>query len=48
VALVAVAALAVVAGRFVVKRIPLRLVHRAAGALFALFAVLAGVAAIIG
>jgi putative Ca2+/H+ antiporter (TMEM165/GDT1 family) len=45
-ALVAVAALAVVAGRIVVRRIPLRLVHRVAGALFAVFAVVAGVAAL--
>ena len=47
-ALVAVAALAVVAGRIVVRRIPLRLVHRMAGALFAVFAVVAGVAAAAG
>jgi putative Ca2+/H+ antiporter (TMEM165/GDT1 family) len=45
VALVVVAAVAVVAGRFVVRRIPLHLVHRAAGTLFAVFAVLAAVAA---
>ena len=41
VALVAVAALAVVAGKVVVKQVPLHLVHRVAGALFAVFAVLA-------
>jgi putative Ca2+/H+ antiporter (TMEM165/GDT1 family) len=46
VALVAVAALAVVAGKLVVRRVPLHLVHRVAGALFAVFAVLAAVAAI--
>ncbi|MDT4924596.1 MAG: Ca2+/H+ antiporter, family [Pseudonocardiales bacterium] len=48
VALVAVAALAVVAGRVVLKRLPLHLVHRVAGALFAVFAVVAGVAAFAG
>jgi putative Ca2+/H+ antiporter (TMEM165/GDT1 family) len=48
VALVTVAAVAVVAGRIVVRRVPLHLVHRVAGVLFALFAVLAGVAAIAG
>lgn len=48
VALVAVAALAVVAGKLVVRRIPLHLVHRVAGALFAVFAVLAAVAAVRG
>jgi putative Ca2+/H+ antiporter (TMEM165/GDT1 family) len=47
-ALVAVAAVAVVAGRVVVRRIPLRLVHRIAGIAFALFAVLAGAAAATG
>jgi putative Ca2+/H+ antiporter (TMEM165/GDT1 family) len=47
-ALVAVAALAVVAGRAVVRRIPLRLVHRVAGALFAVFAVVTGAAALAG
>jgi putative Ca2+/H+ antiporter (TMEM165/GDT1 family) len=45
VALVTVATVAVVAGKVVVRRIPLRLVHRVAGALFAVFAVLAAVAA---
>jgi putative Ca2+/H+ antiporter (TMEM165/GDT1 family) len=48
VALVAVAVLAVVAGRVIVKRVPLRLVHRIAGVLFAAFAVAAAVAAIAG
>lgn len=48
VALVAVAALAIVAGRVVVRRVPLRLVHRVAGVVFAMFAVLAGVAAATG
>lgn len=48
VALVTVAALAIVAGRVVVRRVPLRLVHRVAGAVFAVFAVLAGVAAATG
>jgi putative Ca2+/H+ antiporter (TMEM165/GDT1 family) len=48
VALVVVAALAVVAGKLVVKRVPLHLVHRIAGVLFAVFAVLAIVAAIRG
>jgi putative Ca2+/H+ antiporter (TMEM165/GDT1 family) len=47
-ALVTVAAVAVVAGRVVVRRVPLRLVHRVAGVAFALFAVLAGVAAATG
>jgi putative Ca2+/H+ antiporter (TMEM165/GDT1 family) len=45
VALVAVATVAVVAGKLVVRRVPLRLVHRVAGAVFAVFAVLAAVAA---
>jgi putative Ca2+/H+ antiporter (TMEM165/GDT1 family) len=47
-ALVAIAALAVVIGRAVVRRVPLHLVHRAAGIVFAVFAVLAGVAAATG
>ena len=47
-ALVAIAALAIVAGRVVVRRVPLRLVHRVAGVLFAAFAVLAGIAAATG
>jgi Ca2+/H+ antiporter, TMEM165/GDT1 family len=48
VALVVVAALAVVAGKLIVRRVPLHLVHRVAGVLFAAFAVLAAVAAIRG
>ncbi len=40
-ALVLVAGLAVVPGRVVLQRVPLHLVHRFAGALFAAFAVLA-------
>jgi putative Ca2+/H+ antiporter (TMEM165/GDT1 family) len=44
-ALVAVAALAVVAGRAVVRRVPLRMVHRVAGVLFAVFAVATAIAA---
>jgi putative Ca2+/H+ antiporter (TMEM165/GDT1 family) len=45
VALVAVAALAMVAGRAVVRRVPLHLVHRIAGIVFAVFAVVAAVSA---
>lgn len=48
VALVAVAALAVVAGRVVVARVPLHLVHRIAGVVFAIFAVIAAIAAASG
>jgi putative Ca2+/H+ antiporter (TMEM165/GDT1 family) len=48
VALVVVAGLAVVAGRVVVRRVPLHLVHRVAGALFAAFALIAAVAAASG
>ncbi len=48
VALVVVAALAVVAGRIVVARVPLHLVHRVAGTVFAVFAVLAASAAVFG
>jgi len=44
-ALVAVAALAVVAGRAVVRRVPLHLVHRTAGGVFAVFALVAAVSA---
>jgi putative Ca2+/H+ antiporter (TMEM165/GDT1 family) len=44
-ALVTVAAVAVVAGKLVVKRVPLHLVHRVAGVLFGGFAVVAAVAA---
>jgi putative Ca2+/H+ antiporter (TMEM165/GDT1 family) len=40
--------MALVAGRVIVRRVPLRLVHRAAGVAFAVFAVLAGVAAATG
>jgi putative Ca2+/H+ antiporter (TMEM165/GDT1 family) len=46
VALVTVAAVAVVAGRAVVRRVPLRLVHRVAGIAFAGFAIAAVVAAV--
>ncbi|HEV7205977.1 MAG TPA: TMEM165/GDT1 family protein [Jatrophihabitans sp.] len=45
VALVLVAALAVVIGKVVVKKVPLHLVHRIAGVVFAVFAVLAAVTA---
>jgi len=48
VALVLVAAVAIVAGRLVLRRVPLRLVHRVAGAVFAAFAVAAAVAAATG
>jgi putative Ca2+/H+ antiporter (TMEM165/GDT1 family) len=44
-ALVAVAAVAVRAGRLVVKRVPVRVVHRVAGVVFAVFAVLAALEA---
>jgi Ca2+/H+ antiporter, TMEM165/GDT1 family len=44
-ALVVVAALAVVAGRLVVKRVQVRVVHRVGGAVFAVFAVLAALEA---
>jgi putative Ca2+/H+ antiporter (TMEM165/GDT1 family) len=44
-ALVLIAALAIVAGRFVVRRVPLHVVHRIAGVVFTAFAVLAAVAA---
>jgi len=47
-ALVGVAALAMVIGRVILRRVPLQLVHRIAAALFALFAVLAAAAAIRG
>ncbi len=47
-ALVGVAIVAVVAGRAVVKRVPVRVVHRVAGALFASFAVVAGISALLG
>ena len=47
-ALVAVAAVAVLAGRVVLRRVPLPLVHRVAGVLFAGFAIAAGIAAASG
>ena len=47
-ALVGVAALAVVAGRQLTKRVPLHLVQRAAGVVFTVFAVIAAVEAIRG
>lgn len=45
VALCAVATLAVVVGRVILRRVPVRVVHRVAGVLFAVFAVIAGVSA---
>ncbi len=45
-ALVSVAALAVVAGKLIIKRVPVHIVQRVAGALFAVFAVIAAVTAI--
>jgi Ca2+/H+ antiporter, TMEM165/GDT1 family len=47
-ALVGVATLAVLVGKMVLRRVPLELVHRIAAVLFALFAILAAVAAIRG
>lgn len=47
-ALVGVAALAMVIGKVILRRVPLQLVHRIAATLFALFAVLAAAAAIRG
>lgn len=47
-ALVGVAALAMVIGKVILRRVPLQLVHRIAAAMFALFAVLAAAAAIRG
>ena len=47
-ALLAVATLAVLIGRVILRRVPLALVHRVAAAAFAVFAVLAAVAAIRG
>src|SRR5579875_630234 len=44
-ALVVVASLAAAAGRLIVRRVPLRLVHRLAAAVFAVLAVIAAVAA---
>ncbi|HEY3717228.1 MAG TPA: TMEM165/GDT1 family protein [Jatrophihabitantaceae bacterium] len=46
IALVGVAMVAVVAGKVIVKRVPVRLVHRVAGLLFAAFAVVAVVSAV--
>lgn len=45
VALTGIAAIAVVAGRLIVRRIPVRMVHRVAGLAFAVFAVVAGISA---
>jgi putative Ca2+/H+ antiporter (TMEM165/GDT1 family) len=45
-ALTAVAAVAVVAGRVIIRRIPVRTVHRVAGFVFAVFAVVAVVTAV--
>ncbi|HEX8093871.1 TMEM165/GDT1 family protein [Jatrophihabitans sp.] len=47
-ALVGVAALAVLIGKAILRRVPLQLVHRVAAVAFAVFAVIAGVAAIRG
>jgi putative Ca2+/H+ antiporter (TMEM165/GDT1 family) len=47
-ALVGVAALAMLVGRVILRRVPLQLVHRIAAAMFAAFAVLAAAAAIRG
>lgn len=46
VALTVVAAIAVVAGRLILRRVPVRMVHRVAGVLFAVFAVFAAVGAV--
>ncbi len=48
VALTVVAAIAVVAGRYLVGRIPLRLIHIVAGVIFTVFAVIAVIAAVRG
>jgi putative Ca2+/H+ antiporter (TMEM165/GDT1 family) len=48
VALTLVAAIAVIAGRLIVRRVPVRMVHRVAGVLFAVFAAIAAVGAIRG
>ncbi|PZS27034.1 MAG: hypothetical protein DLM58_19485 [Pseudonocardiales bacterium] len=48
VALTVVAAIAVVAGRVIVRRAPVRMVHRVARVLFALFAVIAAAGAVRG
>ncbi len=47
-ALVGVAALAVLVGKVILRRVPLQLVHRIAAVMFAVFAVLAAAAAIRG
>jgi putative Ca2+/H+ antiporter (TMEM165/GDT1 family) len=47
-ALVGVATLAAIAGKVILKRIPLELVHRIAAVLFTIFAIIATVAAITG
>ncbi len=46
IALVGVAVVAVVAGKVIMKRVPVRLVHRVAGVLFAAFAIAAVVGAV--
>lgn len=46
VALTVVATIAVIAGRLIVRRVPVRMVHRVAGALFAVFAAIAAVGAV--
>jgi Ca2+/H+ antiporter, TMEM165/GDT1 family len=48
IALVGVAAMATVLGAVILRRVPLHLVHRVAGTLFAVFALLAAVAAVRG
>jgi putative Ca2+/H+ antiporter (TMEM165/GDT1 family) len=48
VALTVVAAVAVLAGQVIIKRVPVRVVHRLAGVLFAVFAVVAAVGAVRG
>jgi putative Ca2+/H+ antiporter (TMEM165/GDT1 family) len=48
VALTIVAVIAVVAGRLIVRRVPVRMVHRVAGVLFAIFAVVATASAVRG
>jgi putative Ca2+/H+ antiporter (TMEM165/GDT1 family) len=48
IALTVVAAVAVVAGQVIIRRVPVRVVHRVAGVLFAVFAVVAAVAAVRG
>lgn len=48
VALSLVAAIAVVAGRVILRRVPVQVVQRVAGVLFAVFAVIAGISALRG